>query len=158
MRDGHNGGRPLFDLLPSASITGLCMMLSTLEREWASVVGDALARRTAPKAFDGEILIVAADSQAVMHDLNFKKNSIIRAIRTNARIGVSEIRAELGRVGTRQTRRVSGSGAARRKEVGIVDDASLEAARREISSAYPDMPEELAESIARCRIIADSRF
>lgn len=159
MRRSAPEGRPLFDLLSSASITGKCVMLSALESEWASVVGERLAMRTAPKAFDESegILVVAVDAQAAMHDLNFKKNSIIRTIRTRIRImAVRDIKAELGRV-SRPQPKMSRGRKARKREADSLDPASVEALRLEISSNHPDLPPELAATIARCRIMSECR-
>ena len=156
MRGKEPPGRPLFDALsgPSVtSVTSLCMALSAIEREWRSLVGDRLAPRTAPRALQDGVLVVAADGQAVLQDLNFKKNALVRKIRAGARIDLRDIRVELG-----SASKTGAPPAPRRPRTrprpAPPDPDAVESLSSEILAAHADMPPELARTIARCRIRA----
>lgn len=147
---------PIYSALSAASsLTKLCMVLSAVEREWPAIVGGVLSRRTSPRQFDQGILVVAADSASVMQDLNFKKNAIIRTIRTKARLDVRDVRVEIGSVsgGARATR-VQPAKKNRLCRAGAIDARLEEALCADLAAAYADLPEALVRSIARCRIMS----
>ncbi len=159
MRNDKSPGRPIYDLLSVSSVTtvtSLCMTLSALEREWRSLVGDRLALRTAPKALEGDVLVVTADAQAVLQDLNFKKNALVQKIRTGARIDLRDIRVELGS----GSKRPDGAAPRRSRPKAPprsvrVDPDAVESLATEILSRHETLPPELARTIARCRIMAE---
>lgn len=151
--------RPIFAMLgASSSITRLCMALATIEQEWRRIVGDSLARRSSPSSYQDGVLHIAVDSQAVLHDMNFKKNAIAREIRTKVLLNVESVKIEIGSVRPPSLPSVATRGAPLKKI--SLDEERLCACRDEILSAYAEMDPELAKSIARAKMLceADSNF
>lgn len=135
----------------SSQLMRLCMLLSMLEREWPSIVGERLASRSAPVAFAEGVLTVAVDGQAALQDMNFKKGAILRHIRAKIRLEAGDIRTEIGRPrrGTPQLpARHRSAPTPRRKRL---DPAAESAHRAEIVSRHGDIDPRLADVLARCR-------
>jgi hypothetical protein len=154
MRREKSSSRPIYDVLSdplTASVSSLCMALSAIEREWRAIAGDRLAYRTAPKALEGNVLVVAADGQAALQDLNFKKSALVRKISAGARIELRDIRVELG-----AAPRASACPALRpAPRAPQTDPEAVESLAVEILSSYGDIDPELARTIARCRVATE---
>ena len=138
---------------PLRSFFGLCAALSEIESEWEQVVGPALARRSRVKSYDDGVLVVAVENRSAEQDLNFKKNSIIRAISAKTSLKLRDIKTEIAPVirGVQRTRRKTG-GTCRRKRALYVNSPELEKLKTEILSDNPGLSEKLAEAIAVCRL------
>jgi hypothetical protein len=157
MRLEKSSSRPIYDVLSNplaASVTSLCMALSAIEHEWRAIVGDRIAARTAPKALEGDVLVVAADGQAVLQDMNFKKSALVKKISAGARIELRDIRVELGMPPRTAARPPHHSKPNARLSAPQADPEAVESLACEILSMYADIPPELARTIARCRIAA----
>jgi hypothetical protein len=132
------------------SIMGLCMELSRMEREWQSIVGPVLGRKSYPVSYDDEVLVVAVDGQAVLHDMNFRKSAIMREIRTKVSVKVRDIRLQTGNLRRRgiNTPQAARSAPMRRRAPDeSVVDAICECLLRE----HSDLDPRLVRIIARCR-------
>ena len=140
-------------LNPLRSFFGLCATLAEIESEWEQVVGPALARRSRVKSYDDGVLVVTVENRSAEQDMNFKKNSIIRAISAKTSLKLSDIRTEIAPVirGVKRTRRKTG-GTRRRKREPDVNSPELEKLKTEILSENPGLSEQLAETIAGCRL------
>lgn len=148
--------RQLRELISSRSLGGLvrrCMTLSQLEDAWRTIAGDALASRTAPAAVEGDVLIVLAESRASVMDLSFKKLSIMRRIKSELNIQLSDIKINIG--STKTSSRIASRAPRRQKSSCGPSDGSVCAIQQVIERDHSEMPGELARSIARC--IAASR-
>lgn len=156
MRNSKPPGRPIYDLLsvPSVTtVTSLCMALSALEREWRSLVGDRLALRTAPKALEGDVLVVTADGPAVLQDLNFKKNALLRKIQVGARINLRDIRVEQGSISRKPDDPAPRRAKRKTPRSARSSPDAVESLTAEILSRHETLPPELARTIARCRVM-----
>lgn len=138
----------------SSPITRLCMALAAVEQEWRRIVGDALARRSSPSAYQDGVLYITVDSQAVLHDMNFKKNAIAREIRTKVLLNVESVKIEIGSV-RRPSRPAVLPRSTPLKKV-CLDEERLCACRDEILSVYSEMDPELAKSIARAKMLCEA--
>ncbi|MDR1944476.1 MAG: DUF721 domain-containing protein [Synergistaceae bacterium] len=149
------GERPIYSVIGVGSpMLKVCAALSVIEREWARIVGDALASRSCPISYDDGVLVVFVQGQSALQDINFKKNAIIKEIRTKALLKLNGLKVEIGHNGT------SGAAAATPRPARLrasprVDPEAEEALRDNILSAHADLPPELAGAIARCRIISE---
>ena len=150
-----NSERPIYTLVGTASpVARLCMVLATIEREWWRIVGDALALRSAPSGYSDGVLHISVDSQAVLHDMNFKKNMIVREIRTKARLNVEGVKIEIGRV--RRTNATPTMPRRKPPKKIPIDEARVQILCDEILSCHADMDPELARRIARMRMICEA--
>lgn len=153
-RKRAGGERPVYSFVTAAfPMTKLCMVLSTIEREWSKIVGGTLAARSYPKAFEDGVLSVSVENQAVLQDMNFKKNAVMREIRAKAFLPVREIHVEIGRFRRDSTPPLKPSPQRKKKRMAEIDPALEEKLSAEILSTYADMNPDLAKSIARCRIM-----
>ncbi|MDR3321234.1 MAG: DUF721 domain-containing protein [Synergistaceae bacterium] len=152
----EGGERPIYSALGAdSSIMRVCKALAVVEREWARIVGVALASRSALKAYEDGVLVISAEGQAALQDINFKKSFIMREIRTNARLKVSDVRVEQGYMHGGEmpviVPAVRAHGRVR------IDPEAEEAIKNEILSAHDGLDPDLARSIARCRIASERR-
>lgn len=154
---GHE--RPIYSTLSAAgditSLASLCAALRTLESEWAQIVGASLSRRSAPASYENGVLLVVVDCQAAMQDMNFKKASLARIIRERSLLRVDDIRVEVGRP-AKTARKITGGGrgATATRRSRQLDEATVEALALEISAEHPQIDPELAEILARCRMMS----
>jgi hypothetical protein len=135
---------------PLSSFFGLCATLYAIEEEWAEVAGDVLARRSAPRSYDDGVLVVAVESRSAQQDMNFRKNSILRAIALKTSLNLKDIRAEIAPLarGRSPERRTPGSPRRRLEAAG----PEVDAMKAGIMERHPGISERLAEAIAICRL------
>ena len=135
------------------SFFGLCLTLSEIESEWEQIAGAALARRSRVKSYDDGVLVVAVENRSAEQDMNFKKNSMIRAISAKTSLKLKDIRTEIAPVirGIRRTKRMT-RGYRRRRRATSANASELEKLKAEILSENPGLSEKLAETIAGCRL------
>ena len=139
------------------SFFGLCATLAEIESEWEQLAGSALGRRSRVKSFEEGILVVIVENRSAEHDMNFKKNSIIRAISAKTSLKLRDIRTEIAPVVRGIQRRRQNSGRLRRqKRAGTVNAPELEKLKSEILSKNPGLSEKLAWTIAECRLASAS--
>ena len=140
-------------LSPLGSFFGLCATLWEIESEWEQIAGEVLARRSRVKSYDNGVLVVAVENHAAEQDMNFKKKSIIKAISAKTSLKLNGIRTEIAPV-TRKARRVTQKAGRcnRRKRARNVNSTELEKLKTEILSDNPGLSEQLAETIAGCRL------
>jgi hypothetical protein len=149
------GCRPVYSALGIGTpILRVCAALSAIEREWPGIVGHALASRSSLKSYGDGVLVVSVDGQAAVHDMNFKKNEIVREIRNKVRLKLNDLKIETDRP-RRLTSAADQSRPRKRRAAAKIDQAALESITDEILSSYSDLTPELARSIARCRLMTD---
>ncbi|MDR0764236.1 MAG: DUF721 domain-containing protein, partial [Synergistaceae bacterium] len=121
-----------------------------VENNWASIAGDAIARRSRPRSFEDGVLVVAVQNKLVQQDINFRKSAIIKEINANTVLALRDIRAEVGlplkKAGARD-----GGKKRRSRAQPAANGPELERMKSEIMERHPALSEELAEAIARCR-------
>jgi hypothetical protein len=146
--------RPIYSAISrEKSIENLSVTLSMVEAEWASLIGEPLARRSRPKAFEEGILVVAVDSRAAQQDMNFKKKFILNEIRGRISLDIKDIRTELGGFsGVAPARRPSRAGRGRPR-TAQPDEAETASRAVEILASYPALDPALALTLARCRVM-----
>ncbi|MDR1514203.1 MAG: DUF721 domain-containing protein [Synergistaceae bacterium] len=148
------GKRPIYSALGIGSpLMRTCTALAAIEREWARIVGPALARRSRPTSYEDGVLVVSADGHAALQDMNFRKRQIIMEIRKNAWLELSDLKIETGRPYSQNMAHLPHP-AKRTAPPKRIDPEALEKLSGEILSAHPDLPPELASSIARCRLMS----
>jgi hypothetical protein len=133
-----------------------CMTLSMIEQEWKSIAGEALARRSGPKAYENGVLVVAVENRSAEQDMNFKKNAILKEIRAKTFLKLKDIRTEICRV-KRKTVNVARPSLARRKKPRVISGPELEAQVGEIMERNPKLKPETAYAAARCRLVLLNR-
>ena len=130
---------------------GLCADLASVENNWPSIAGDAVARRSTPRSFEDGVLVVAVEDKLVQQDINFKKNAIIKEINANTALALKDIRTEVGLPLKKNVPR--GAGKKRRRRVrAAAKGPELERVKTGIMERHPALGEELAAAIARCRV------
>jgi hypothetical protein len=149
------GERPVYSALGIDSpLMRTCSALLAVELEWRRIVGTALASRSFPKAYEDGVLVVCVDGAAAMQDMNFRKNAIVREIRTKAALKIDDIRVEIG--GRRNRAEPAGGGLTKRRaRAPRVPAHAEEELVREMLARYSGISPELAHSIARCRIVSE---
>ena len=133
---------------------GLCAMLSEIEAEWESIAGHILARRRKVLSYDDGVLVVAVENRSVQQDMNFKKNTIIRAILSKTSMQLKDIRTEVApSVRAGSSLRTSITRAPRKKRA-LAEPAELPeiaGLKDEILSQNPGLSEKIAFAIFCCR-------
>ena len=129
------------------------MVLSVVEQKWPEIVGKLLASRSRPRAFENGVLLVSADSQAVVSDINFKSSSIKREIEKKALLKLNGIRAETGRYSKPAPAKTAQARKAQDRSQSIGSDAQDEL-KGKIMEKYRGIDQDLALCIARCRIMS----
>jgi hypothetical protein len=124
--------------------------LASVENNWPSIAGDAIARRSSPRSFEDGVLVVAAQNKLVQQDINFRKNAIIREINANTVLALRDIRAEVG-LPLQKTSLRGGGKKQRRRATPAAKGPEHERVKNEIMERHPALGEELAAAIARCR-------
>ena len=148
--------KSIYETLGSyGSIFGLCADLASVENNWPSIAGDALARRSAPRFFEDGVLVVAVESKLAQQDINFRKSAIIREINANTALALKDIRAEVG-LSLKKAAPRGGGKKRRRRARPAAKGPALERVKSEIMERHPALDEELAAAIARCRAISGS--
>ena len=151
MRREEGGLKFIHEALGSyGNIFGLCADLASVENNWPSIVGDAIARRSSPRYFEKGVLVVAAQNKLVQQDINFRKSAIIKEINANTVLALRDIRAEVGLPLKKTVPRGRVKKRARRAPPAA-KGPELERVKREIMERHPALDEELAAVIARCR-------
>lgn len=151
------GSRPMFEVLASRSPALLALRrsraLDALDREWSSVVGRKLGARTFLSSIEGDVLVVGADSQSSAIDFGFKKNAVLRVLREELRMQISDIKIEVRRRPPRASRPERMSRAPR-ASIGSESEVDEETAR--IMHETEGIDAELARAIARCKVASRS--
>jgi hypothetical protein len=122
-----------------------------MERDWGMIVGPSLGRRSYPASYENGVLVVVVDGRSATHDMNFKKNAIIREILVKTGIRINDIRTRMAGSGVDAADRPGASqvrGVARRPFAA--DEKVVDALKREIISKHAGMDPRLAGAIARC--------
>lgn len=152
MRREGGGLKSIYETLGSyGKIFGLCADLASVENNWASIAGDAAARRSAPRSFEDGVLVVAAQNKLVRQDINFRKNAIIKEINANTVLKLRDIRTEVG-LPLKKTVPRCGVKKRKRRPAAAAKGPELERVKKEIMERHPAIDEELASAIARCRV------
>lgn len=151
MRREGGALKSIYETLGSyGNIFGLCADLASVENNWASIAGEALARRSSPRSFEDGVLVVAVENKLVQQDINFRKNAIIKEINANTVLALRDIRTEVG-LPLKKAGGRGGGKKRRRKAPPAAKGDELERVKNEIMECHPALGEELAEAIARCR-------
>jgi hypothetical protein len=151
LRREEGGLKSIYETLGSyGSIFGLCADLASVENNWASIAGDAIARRSAPRSFEDGVLVIAAQNKLVQQDINFRKSAIIKEINANTVLELKDIRTEVG-LPLKKTVPRGGGKKRRRRAPQAAKGPELERMKSEILERHPDLGEDLAAAIARCR-------
>jgi hypothetical protein len=105
--------------------------------------------------FEKGVLVVTVAGQSALQDINFKKNAIRSAILNTASLKIKDIKAEIGRVDAKPLRSFKSGPCARSasRHLSGADETRLGGMCAEIMSRHPHLEQELAEKIARCRIM-----
>jgi hypothetical protein len=152
------GKRPIYSALNAgSSILRVCSALSIIEREWPRIAGQALAARSSLVSFEDGILVISVDGQAALQDMNFKKNAILKEIRSKARLKLNDLKIETGRPASTTRAANPTGGAKRRARAPRIDLDAEEALKNEILAQHEDLDPKLAATIARCRLISEQR-
>jgi hypothetical protein len=145
------GLKSIYETLGSyGSVFGLCADLASVENNWPSIAGDAAARRSSPRSYEDGVLVVAVQNKLVQQDINFRKSAMIREINANTALALRDIRAEVG-LPVKKTHPRDGVKKRRRQAAPAAKGPELERVKDEIMESHPDLSEELAAAIARCR-------
>jgi hypothetical protein len=127
-------------------------MLSAIEAEWESIAGHILARRSKVLSYDDGILVVAVENRSVQQDMNFKKNTIIRAVSAKTSLQLRDIRTEIApSVRAGSSGRAKATRARRKKMADSPASPEIDGLKEEILSQNPGLSEKIAFAIACCR-------
>jgi hypothetical protein len=129
---------------------GLCADLASVENNWPSIAGDALARRSSPRSFEDGVLVVAVENKLVQQDINFRKNAIMKEINSHTVLALRDIKTEVGLPLKKAAARLGGKKRKKRASPAA-KGPELERVKNEIMEGHPALGEELAAAIARCR-------
>lgn len=135
----------------------LCMILSMVEHEWPRIVGDLLASRSRPTSFENGVLVISADNQAAMSDLNFKSSFIKREIEKKARLKLKGVKVEIKSSVRRRAVKEIITKKIRDRSLNI-DQKLQDDIKNDILTKYDGIDPELALCIARCRIMSSEKL
>jgi hypothetical protein len=137
----------------------ICAALSTLEREWRTIAGEALAQRSSLKSFEEGVLVVSVTNQSALQDISFRKTSIRKEILRKLSLNISDIRAEIGKAAGKSASHKTDKNTRRQPRRSLsVDERAVDSLSADIMSRYSDIDPELARRIARCRIMCDKKI
>jgi hypothetical protein len=131
---------------------GLCADLASVENNWPSIAGDAVARRSSPRSFEDGVLVVAVEDKLVQQEINFRKSEIIKEINANTVLALQDIRTEVGL----PLKKAAGRGVGKKqrsRSQAAAGEAEIERVKSGIMERHPALDEELAAAIARCRAL-----
>jgi predicted nucleic acid-binding Zn ribbon protein len=87
--------KPIGELLggsPFRRDSGNLVVLYRLQRGWAGLVGDDLARRTLPKTVRGKTLVVAVENGAWAQHLSLMKDPLLAALNARPTAAFTDVR------------------------------------------------------------------
>jgi hypothetical protein len=129
--------------------------LSQAAKEWVGVIGLLLGEQSAPvDILDGE-LVVVAETPLVASRLSMMGGNIVRALKQRWQMDVVKVKVVVGRLPLKGTRLQ-----------GYTPSSPLPGAReedaKELARGYleksPDLPEDIAASLARLQAFFTKRF
>lgn len=129
----------------------LAFMIAEVERRWADVVGDRLARLSQPVSVDRNGLVVVCETPAAAQMLKMGSATYLRRIAAIAAVDLPGIRAVVSR--TAKKRRPRTVAAAKRL---YVPKKKIDEALADISPRIKDAG--LALSLAKMRAAAEARY
>ena len=148
---------PVFSIITSGvPEVRLCMVLSMVEHEWSCIVGELLASRSRPVAFENGVLVISAHNQAAMSDLNFKSSFIKREIEKKALLKLKGVRVEINRSAKRRPIQEAVSKKMQNRSLNINPKLQNDL-KDDILTKYDGIDPELALCIARCRIMSSEK-
>ncbi|MDR1134536.1 MAG: DUF721 domain-containing protein [Synergistaceae bacterium] len=151
MRRKGGGLKSVYEELGSyGNFFGLCADLASVENNWPSIAGDALARRSSPRSFEDGVLVVVVENKLVQQDINFRKSAIMREINSHTVLALKDIKTEVGPP-LKKTAARSGVKKRKKRAPPAAKGPELERVKNEIMERHPALGEELAAAIARCR-------
>ncbi|MFP4482422.1 MAG: DUF721 domain-containing protein [Thermovirgaceae bacterium] len=120
---------------------------------WAGIVGDKLARRTAPEKIEKTVLTVVASNGAFAQEISMRGGSIAREIMERWGIEVTSVKVRVGRLPGKKGQKRTGR---RQKEKIKVPEKALQASRSEIDRTVGR--EDAEEALARLMALYRTRF
>ena len=124
--------------------------------EWESLVPRPLGKQSAPLDFvDGELLL-AADTPLVAARLNMMGGNIARALKERWQIEVKKVRVVVGQRPLNRT--AARTPPARRPKCVPVKEEDVKELKRDYLERSPELPEEIASSLARLQAFFIKRF
>ncbi len=82
--------------LPPAVL--MAMAIADLVKEWESVTGSTLGRKSRPVSIERNVLVVVCETPSVAKMLTMKGGTIARQIEKGWRLGITGIRVVVGRI------------------------------------------------------------
>ncbi|MCF4150994.1 DUF721 domain-containing protein [Dethiosulfovibrio sp. F2B] len=82
--------------LPPGLSTALS--ISEVDKEWSSIVGSVLGRKSRPVSLDRGTLVVACESPGVAKMISMKAGTVASSVEKRWRLGVKSVRAVVARI------------------------------------------------------------
>ena len=132
------------------------LRLSSLEQAWPDIVGDAVAKRTAPAACrfedEGMVLTVHVEDPSLLHSIMFRKSQMTASVRRFFKRRDVTLEIKTGKIPHRSSAKPPLPVYKRRAPVVIPEDQVEEEARRLGAGAETDADKELAVAVARLKL------
>lgn len=136
----------------------LCIKLALLEREWAAIVGEELARRSCPAgcALSGGVAVMTLQAQdsATAASMNFGRTRLQRILSGYLSLPKLRLEIKVGKI-SRSTSAKPPAPAWQRRAPVRVGTEEMERELEFISAFIDD--EQLAETLARLKVLTQKR-
>jgi hypothetical protein len=124
--------------------------------EWCSVVGEVLGNHSVPLDIIGEELLVATETPLIASRLSMMGGNVTRVLAEKWGLKVKKIKVTVGRLPLKNLRTL-GSRSSRPFLVEVSEDEVAEL-ERDYLQRFPDLPEDVALSLARLQAFFTKRF
>jgi hypothetical protein len=135
----------------------LRVKLEKTAAEWNCVVGPLLAKQSAPVDISGKELLVVAETPLVANRLSMMGGNIMRTLLRRWRFEVEKVKVVVGR----PPLKILGVMASRTKPLPApvrVKEEDVKILMRNYMETSPDLPEDVAKSLARLQAFFTTRF
>jgi hypothetical protein len=135
---------------------GVRVKLDRAAAEWSCVVGELLARQSAPVDVADKELLVVAETPLVANRLSMMAGNIARTLLERWRFEVEKVKVVVGRPPLKSQGRTGQAGSF--PAPVRVKEEDVKALVRNYLEASPDLPEDVVESFARLQAFFATRF
>jgi hypothetical protein len=106
------------------------LALAAIASAWPEVVGEKIARHTAPESVEKNVLIVVASTPAYAQEISMRAGSVTRTIEKRWGVELVSVKARVGRIPVKRTPRARG----KIQSIPPVPPEAVESSRKDIEN------------------------
>jgi hypothetical protein len=127
------------------------LALAAIASAWPEVVGEKLARHTAPESVEKNVLTVVASTPAYAQEISMRGGTVARSIEKRWGVEITSVKARVGRMPVKRAPRARG------KKQGVrVPQEAVESSRKDIEN-IPGR-DDAKSALARLMALYRTRF